>query len=77
MTKGLIDLISLANRAGLPLIDVIAEIKSNFENSEVRTRIIGNLERIQKAVLDIPRDLDKTEVTDLEYEWPHSLVKNR
>jgi predicted secreted Zn-dependent protease len=72
MKKDLLDLISLADRAGLPLIDVRDDIKSNFKDSKARARILRNLDAIQKAVQNIPRDMDRTEVSDFEYEWPHS-----
>jgi len=71
MEKGQINLISLATRAGLPLIDVMDDIKSNFKDSKARARILRNLEAIQRAVQEIPRDMDRTEVSDFEYEWPH------
>ncbi|BBO78612.1 hypothetical protein DSCW_60290 [Desulfosarcina widdelii] len=70
----LIRLISLANLAGLPIIDVRDDIIRNFNDSETRGRILRNLEKIHKAILNIPRDLDKEKISEFEYEWPHSTI---
>ncbi len=72
------DVVPLADRAGLPLIDVRDDIRRHFKDSEARGRILRNLEAIQRAVQDIPHDLariSKNEpVSKYEYEWPISKV---
>lgn len=85
MQTKLIDLISLVDRAGLPLIDVQDDIKRNFKDSAARARILRNLKAIQQAVQEIPRDVrristketvseKKEEVSEFKYEWPHSAT---
>ena len=73
MKKGILDLISLTDRAGLSLIDVRDDIKSSFKDPEARARVLRNLDSIQKAIQNIPRDMDRIEVSDFKYEWPHSV----
>ena len=78
MTIEIYNVVPLADRAGLPLIDVRDDIRRHFKDSQDRARILRNLEAIQKAVQDIPHDLtriSKSEpVSKYEYEWPVSKV---
>lgn len=75
-SKSFMALVSLSDRAGLPLIDVRDDIKRYFKDSKARDRILRNLEAIQKAVQEIPRDMKRTskneQVSKFKYEWPHS-----
>lgn len=75
-SKSFMVLVSLSDRAGLPLIDLRDDIKRNFKDSEARDRILRNLEAIQKAVQEIPRDMNRVskneQISEYKYEWPHS-----
>ncbi len=77
-SKSFMDLVSLSDRAGLPLIDVRDDINRHFKASEARDRILRNLKAIQTAVQEIPRDMSRIskseQVSKYEYEWPHSAA---
>lgn len=69
------NLVGLCDRADKLLTDVVDGIKLGINDSEVRARILRNLESIQDAVCELPRDLvriSKNEpIKDYQYERPH------
>ena len=70
------DVVPLADRAGLPLIEVRDDIKRHFNDSEDRARILRNLEAIQSAIQNIPWDLSRISknepASEYKYKWPKS-----
>ena len=77
-SKHFMELVSLCDRAGLPLIDLRDDVRRHFKDSEARDRILRNLEAIQKAVQEIPRDISKISKGEspskYEYEWPRPKI---
>ena len=71
-------LVAECDRAGLPLTDVGDDIKRHFKDSDARARILRNLKAIQKAVQEIPRDMNRISkgepVSKYEYEWPRIVT---
>lgn len=74
MGNDITSLVSLCDRAALPLIDVRDEIRKQIRSSEERERVLRNLEAIQRAVQEIPGDMAKVSKGEppsgLKYDWP-------
>jgi hypothetical protein len=63
----------LCDQIGLHLIDVADDVRKHFKDSEARARILRNLQGIQRAVLEMPRDIHRISMgghaSKFKYEW--------